>query len=322
MPTQYAVKTVTFEPWVVPASNQIPMLEVPIALCPPNNATDFPLDQFDSVYSKFCSENDNSTESALWVVNAQGEQAGPKSRLLRFAARDVAEDTDKYKDYRFTLGRTVRGDEKLSCSTTCAHAYEEFRDQDICKRGDDNKSIAASGLLDAGCAAYSFNIEVPEPPKPPEIKAKVKCGDSKGHFSAPKYDSGANGATSVESAIKGWCSMHNQAYLSGSDQRYGRWDITSLGVAKRSSFWPRARVEFENENGVIVEEQCIAAYTDALSQCDPGSDRTWLQRLGWHHDLLTGTQWLRTGRQSAVGRACIFSTIGISGSFRQWEQRR
>jgi hypothetical protein len=68
--------------------------------------------------------------------------------------------------------------------------------------------------------------------------------------------------------------MHDQSYLSGSDQRYGRWDITQLGVAKRSSFWPRARVEYENEKGVIVKEQCIAAYTDALKECDAGSDRT------------------------------------------------
>jgi hypothetical protein len=273
MPTKYAVKTVTFKPWVVPFANQSP-IQVPIGLCPPNNATDFPLDQFKSVYSKFCSETDSSTESTTWVVNAKGEQVGPKSRLHRFASRDETADTEKYKDYRFTLGRTIRGGEKQTCSTTCALAYQKLSRQDICKRGDDQKSIAAIGFIDAGCAAYSFNIEVPEPPKPPEIKAKIKCGDPKDYFSAPKYDSGADGATSVESTIKGWCSMHDQSYLSGSDQRYGRWDITQLGVAKRSSFWPRARVEYENEKGVVVKEQCIATYTDALKECDANSDRT------------------------------------------------
>jgi hypothetical protein len=78
----------------------------------------------------------------------------------------------------------------------------------------------------------------------------------------------------MESAIKGWCAMHDQPYLSGSDQRYGRWDVTQLGVPKRGSFWPRARVEFENEKGVIVKEQYIAAFTDGLKQCDTESDRT------------------------------------------------
>jgi hypothetical protein len=132
MPTKYAVKTVAFEPWVVPIPNQNP-IQVPIGLCPPNNATDFPLDQFESVYSKFCSETESSTESATWVVNAHGEQVGPKSRLHRFASRDGTVDTEKYKDYRFTLGRTIRGGEKQICSTTCALAYQQLSRQDICK---------------------------------------------------------------------------------------------------------------------------------------------------------------------------------------------
>jgi hypothetical protein len=187
------------------------------------------------------------------VVNAQGEQAGPKSRLLRLAARDEFLNTEKYKDYRFTLGRTVRGREKLAFSTTCARAYQQLSEQDTCKRSDDKKSIAAIGFLYAGCAAYSFDIKVPESAKPPETQAKIKCGDSKSYFSVPKYDSSASGATSVESATKGWCAMHDQSYLSGSDQQYGRWDVTQLGVLKRSSFRRRARVEFVNEKGVIVK---------------------------------------------------------------------
>jgi hypothetical protein len=278
MLTKYAVKTVTFEPWTVPNPIQQTLhvpTGVPIGLCTPNNATDFPLDQFDSVYFKFCSETEKSTESVTWVVNAQGEQAGPKSRLLRLAAREEFLNTEKYKDYRFTLGRTVHGGEKLAFSTTCARAYQQLSEQDTCKRSEDKKSIAAIGFLYAGCAAYSFDIKVPESAKPPETQAKIKCEDSKSYFSAPKYDSSANGATSVESATKGWCAMHDQSYLSGSDQRYGRWDVTQLGVPKRSSFWPRARVEFENEKGVIVKEQCIAAFTDGLKQCDTESDRTY-----------------------------------------------
>jgi hypothetical protein len=282
-PSQYALKTVAIVPWTVPI--QVPIgvpLQVPIGICPqpPGNATDFPLDQFSTVYSKFCVQADESTESITWTMNAQGDQTEPKSRLLRFALRDTPADAEKYKDYRFTLGKTFRDGEKRSCSTTCARAFGQLALQDICKRGDNKKAIASTGFLDAGCASYSFSIELPEAPqpqKPEEVKPEITCGDPNSLFSAPKYDSGANGATSVESAITQWCTDNNQFYLnymSGSNVTYGRWDITQLGVPKRSSFWPRARLHGFNKKGVVVKEQCITAYMESLKQCNLSSQRT------------------------------------------------
>lgn len=273
MPTKYAVKTVIFEPWVVPL--QV-VVKTPIGVCPPppGNATDFPLDAFKTVYSNFCSDNDQLTKTATRVVNSKGEDISTKSRLLRYAARDDATNDDKYKDYRFTLAKVVRENEPISCATTCEKAFEQLSGQDGCKRGNDQKSIADTGFLDAGCAAYSFMIEAP---KPPEIDSDVKCGDPKGHYSAPKYDSEAAGAMSVESAIKKWCAESDNFYLhheKGSDQKYGRWDITQLDVPKRSSFWPRAILNDPNQDGIIREEQCVIAFTDGLKQCDAGSGRT------------------------------------------------
>ncbi|OAK97290.1 hypothetical protein IQ06DRAFT_358668 [Phaeosphaeriaceae sp. SRC1lsM3a] len=268
-----AFMTVIFEPWVVPL--QV-VVKTPIGVCPPppGNATDFPLDAFKTVYSNFCSDNDQLTKTATRVVNSKGEDISTKSRLLRYAARDDATNDDKYKDYRFTLAKVVRENEPISCATTCEKAFEQLSGQDGCKRGNDQKSIADTGFLDAGCAAYSFMIEAP---KPPEIDSDVKCGDPKGHYSAPKYDSEAAGAMSVESAIKKWCAESDNFYLhheKGSDQKYGRWDITQLDVPKRSSFWPRAILNDPNQDGIIREEQCVIAFTDGLKQCDAGSGRT------------------------------------------------
>lgn len=273
MPTKYAVKTVVFEPWVVPL--QIPVI-VPIGLCPPppGNATDFPLEAFGKVYSNFCANNDKSPKTAIWVVDAKGEPVNAKSRLLRYMTRDDASSDDKYKDYRFTLAKVVREGEDDSCATTCEKAFEQLSIADLCKRGDDKKAIAETGFLDAGCAAYSFNIEVP---KPPGLKPEIKCGDSKGHYSAPKNDGEAIGGIGVENAVKKWCAESNDFYLNhekGSDQKYGRWDITQLDVPKRSSFWARATVRDVDENGIIKEEQCMKAFTDGLSQCESDSGRT------------------------------------------------
>ncbi|KAH7408683.1 hypothetical protein DE146DRAFT_786096 [Phaeosphaeria sp. MPI-PUGE-AT-0046c] len=298
-PTTYAVKTVVFEPWVVPL--QIPV-SIPIGVCPPppGNATDFPLDGFRTVYSKFCSENGKSTTTATWVVNAKGEQVGPKSRLLRYATRANAAEDDKYKDYRFTLAKVVREGEPFSCATTCEKAFERLSGQDLCKRGEDKKAIADTGFLDAGCAAYSFMIEAPKPPEV-EVEVEVKCGDSKGRYSAPKYDSEAAGAISVESAIKKWCAESHDFYLNhekDNNQKYGRWDITQLDVPKRSSFWARATVHDPKQNGIIKEKQCVAAFTNGLKQCDAESGRTHgFSAVG----ILHGTNILRSEDEARNG---------------------
>jgi hypothetical protein len=269
-PTEYAVKTVAFEPWHVPKTQK--PIKAPIGVCPapPNNATDFPLDLFKDVYSQFCNQFGNSTASTVWVVDAKGNQAGPISRLSRFIRRAVSADGDKYKGYLFTLSRVVRGGGAPRCSTTCAAAYEQLSHLDMCQRGDDKKSIADTGFLDAGCASYSFSIQVP---KPLEVKADIQCRDLNGHFSAPKYHT--DGTPSVETAIKDWCTANDQTYLnSASDERYGRYDIVQLGVPKRSSFWPRVNLADPTKKGVVVKEQCMSAFTDGLKQCDPNSART------------------------------------------------
>jgi hypothetical protein len=137
--------------------------------------------------------------------------------------------------------------------------------------------MADTGIIDAGCAAYTFSIQAP---KPPEVKVKVQCGSSETRFTAPKYDSAADGAMGVETAVTRWCSENDQVYLNhndnnpGGDQKYARWPMTQLKVPNRSSFWTRAKVFDQTQNGVITKDQCISAYTDGLKQCDQGSDRT------------------------------------------------
>jgi hypothetical protein len=282
-PSQYAVKTVAFVPWTVPIRVPISLpTQVPEGSSPasPRHASDFPLDLFGTVYAKFCEQAEKATQSMNWIVNAQGDQIGHKVRRNRFGLRDGSADAEKYKDYRFTLTRTIRDGEKRSCSRTCACTFGLLSLSDMCKRDDGKKAIASTGSLDVDCAEYTSSIEVPEPPKsqkPDDIKAEITCADSKSLHSAPKYDSGANGASGVESAITQWCADKNEFYLNenpGSDVVYGRWDITQLGVPKRSSFWPRARLHSSNKGGVTVKEQCIAAFTDALKKCNPDSDRT------------------------------------------------
>ncbi|KAF1917522.1 hypothetical protein BDU57DRAFT_537190 [Ampelomyces quisqualis] len=280
MPTPYAVKTVAIEPWVVPV--QVP-IQVPIGICPPapGNATDFPVDLFEPVYSKFCEEAEKSSETTIWTVNSKGEKAEAKPRLRRlamslrrFVLRDGSADDNKYNDYRFQLIRFVRSGGKQTCATKCARAFRQLSHQDNCRRGDDKKMMADTGVLDAGCAEYIFSIETP---KPPEVKAEIKCGQSDTRFTAPKYDSGADGAIGVETAIKRWCTDNDHLYLNHNpdgDQKYARWPITQLKVPNRSSFWTRAKLNNQQENGVIIKDQCISAYTDGLKQCDQGSDRT------------------------------------------------
>jgi hypothetical protein len=270
-PSQYAVKTIALEAWKVPLQMAV---KVPLGICPPppENATEFPLDLFAPVYSKFCNETNKNKDNTTSMVNWKGDKhPSLKSRLLRFTSRDDASDDAKYKDYKFTLGRFTPDGPTRTCSIACSKAYEQLSDQDACKRGDDKKSIANTGVLDAGCALYSFNIEVPKP------RIEIKCADSKGPFSAPKYNSAASGGPSVESAIKGWCTEHGLTQIksnSPQNEPYGRWPITQLDVPNRSSFWSRARLHGNNELGIILFDECISAYTEGFKQCEPDSERT------------------------------------------------
>jgi hypothetical protein len=179
--------------------------------------------------------------------------------------RDEASDSEKYRDYKFTLGRFTR-DETTRCSLSCEKAYEQFASQQQCKRGNDNKSMASQGIIDA---MYSFNIEVPQP------RIDVTCRDAPGGYTAPKYDKSASGATGIESAIKQWCYDNGLKQLNKDGPTpYGRWPITQINVPNRSSFWPRAQVHGNNKIGIILYDQCISAFTEGLKRCEPNSDMT------------------------------------------------
>ncbi|CAO2649935.1 Nn.00g012270.m01.CDS01 [Neocucurbitaria sp. VM-36] len=265
-PTHYAVKTVSIEPWVVPYLPQTP-LQAPVGICMAAEATDFPIEHFPKAYSDFCNQADQSTSDVSWTVNAQGQQSAPK--LRRYMPRDLA-DADKYKDYSFTLWwRPVAGG--TECSLSCKDAFEELVESDSCKQGSSKSNLAARGSIDVGCGSYSFAINS----KPQFPKTPITCRNHP--LSAPKHDGNANGATSVEAAIQRWCSDNDGHALTkdaGNDIIYWRWGITQLDVPNRSSFWLRANLNDDNKQGNLVKDECIAAFTDSLSQCDADKDVT------------------------------------------------
>jgi hypothetical protein len=268
-PSNYIVKTVAMEPWQVPM--QISTKPAPIGLCPPppGNETDFPLDLFAGVYTKFCEQAEKSKETTMWVVNPEGEQAPAKRSLLRFFTRRA--NTDQYKDYRFTLTRVNREDKK-ECLTSCANAYRQLSLQDMCKRGNEKKEIANTGFLDAGCAAYSFSIEMPQVP------ISITCaGPNSTVLAPPKFDKTANGALSVESAVQRWCSEHDGQdanWSEGTKVFEQRWGMSVENVPDRGEFKVRAQLQPDNASGRIVKRQCIEAFTDGLNTCELYSDTT------------------------------------------------
>jgi hypothetical protein len=277
-PDETVIKTIAIDPWIVPAQVPIerPTVELPIAICPPppGNATEFPSRLFSSVHTKFCKELEGNNDNAAMTVNWKGDRhPSLKSRLLRFMSRDDVSDDAKYKDYKITLGRYVRDGSSSTCSVSCDVAFHRFSSQNLCLRGDDNKEMASTGVLDTGCALYSFSIE---PPQPTIGKTEVTCRDPKLGYTAPKYDKSAtSGAIGIESAIKIWCAENGlKQVIKGGTIPYGRWPISQINVPNRSSFWPRAQVHGNNNNGIILYDQCVAAFTEGLKTCEPDSDMT------------------------------------------------
>lgn len=261
-PTIYAVRTVTVEPWVVPV--QVPMQE-PVAMCLPGNDTDFPTDLFTQTYSEFCKQADETKDGITWIVNTQGEQIQPKSR--RVQPRDES-SAGQYDEYSFVLGWRLQDDE-VECSRSCGDAFKDLASSDSCKRGSTKSNMAASGGITIGCGTYSFTIES----KPKPVESSIKCRNHP--LSAPKHDSNANGATSIESAARNWCQDNDGHMINrtpGTDNIFWRWGITQLDVPNRSSFWLRANVNGVNKEGKFVKDECIAAITDGLSKCDSNSD--------------------------------------------------
>ncbi|KAF2028204.1 hypothetical protein EK21DRAFT_114118 [Setomelanomma holmii] len=124
-PSIYAVMTVAIEPWHVPNRLQLVIANPnPIGLCPPpsENETDFPLDLFPPVYTKFCEQAETSKDPIVWVVDPQGERAASKKWFLRTLKSRANE---QYKDYRFTLARVPRAD-RTECLTSCDDAFRQL----------------------------------------------------------------------------------------------------------------------------------------------------------------------------------------------------
>ncbi|KAH7063892.1 hypothetical protein BKA63DRAFT_428648 [Paraphoma chrysanthemicola] len=273
-------KTVAFEPWHVP--HQAPFQlenKNPIGVCPPppGNETDFPLDMFAPVYTKFCEQADKSKDTTMWTVGPDGGHVPAKRSLFRFPSRRA--DTSQYKDYKFTLA-SVKREDKKDCLTSCANAYRQLSLQDMCKRGNEKTAIANTGFLDAGCAAYSFSIEMPQ------VLIDVVCvRPISTVMAAPKFDKSANGAVSIESAARQWCGDRdgqNVDWNEGTKVFEQRWGMSIDDAPDRGEFKLRANLQPNNAVGKIVKSQCIQAFTDGLNACEISSDTThgFVARLG------------------------------------------
>jgi len=165
-PSATNIQTIAVDPWIVPEQVpfELPRVPLPVAICPPppGNATDFPADHFKSVYTKFCKELEANNGNAATTVNWKGDRhPSLKSRLLRFLPRDDASDDAKYKHHKFMLARYVRDGSNPACSVTCEVAFERFSSQNLCLRGDGNKEMASTGILDTVCALYSMSAAGP-----------------------------------------------------------------------------------------------------------------------------------------------------------------
>ncbi|KAI4925262.1 hypothetical protein J4E85_007139 [Alternaria conjuncta] len=262
-PTEYAVRTMTVEPWIVPYQPQIPIKDV-FSFCMPNEDTKFPVSEFNVTYADFCEKADGSTEDVTWMVNAKGEQSQLNRR--RFWRRDSSDD---FSDYKFALWwRPKTGDNATDCEFSCEEAFQGLTERDSCSVGDGKKFLAGSGGIDIGCGTYSFTAHH-------QIDSTVKCLNHP--LDAPKNDKTTSGGVSVESAIRTWCSDNDGHQFSSnakSDNVYWRWGITQLDVPDRRSFWLRAKPNGNNQQASFVKDECIAALTNGLSTCDPNSDNT------------------------------------------------
>jgi hypothetical protein len=262
-PTEYAVRTMTVEPWIVPYQPQIPM-QNEFSFCMPNEDTKFPVSSFNATYSGFCEKADGSNENVTWMVNSKGEESQLSRR--RFWRR---ENSDELSDYKFALWwRPKIGANDTDCAFSCVEAFQGLTENDSCKVGDDKKFLAGGGGIDIGCGTYSFTVYH-------HIQSTINCLNHP--LDAPKNDQAASGGVSVESAIQTWCSDNNGHQFSSNsieDNVYWRWGITQLDVSDRRSFWFRAKPNGNHQQASFVKEECIAALTEGLSKCDSGSDNS------------------------------------------------
>lgn len=122
------------------------------------------------------------------------------------------------------------------------------------------------------CGSYSFAIDtkakepVDDKPEPPKVS--ITCRNHP--LSAPKHDTNAKGATSVESAMNKWCSDNNE-HAVGNDI-FWRWGVTELDVPNRNSFWLRASMNGDKKEGKFSKDDCSAAIKAGIEQCDTGKD--------------------------------------------------
>ncbi|KAH6865939.1 hypothetical protein BKA58DRAFT_461960 [Alternaria rosae] len=234
-PTEYAVRTMTVEPWIVPYQPQIPIKDV-FSFCMPNEDTNFPVSEFNVTYADFCEKTDGSAEDGTWMVNAKGEQSQLNRR--RFWRRDASDD---FSDYKFALWwRPKTGENATDCEFSCEEAFQGLTERNSCS-------------IDSTVKCLNHPLDAPKNDKTASGGVSVEsaiqtwCSDNDGHqFSSNSI----------------------------SDNVYWRWGITQLDVPDRRSFWLRAKPNGNNQQASFVKDECIAALTNGLSTCDPDSDNT------------------------------------------------
>jgi hypothetical protein len=116
-----------------------------------------------------------------------------------------------------------------------------------------------------------------------------------------------DGSTPVKAAIEEFCKNHNgQKIEKRGDRIYDRWDVSGLGILKRSSVWLSATTGPFNQcdKGTIEDKDCIAVLSSAMNSCDKDQ--------------------LYTAGVLAQGEGCIEYAIEVSSSIHEgdppWDQ--
>jgi hypothetical protein len=88
-------------------------------------------------------------------------------------------------------------------------------------------------------------------------------------WTAPK-ESTTDGSIAVKAAIEEFCKKRNNQKVKRGDRIYDRWDVSGLGISKRSSLWLSATTGPFDQCGVgtIEEKDCLSVLSSALNSCD------------------------------------------------------
>lgn len=125
-------------------------------------------------------------------------------------------------------------------------------------------------------------------------------------WTAPK-ETTTDGSTSLKAAIEDFCKKRNSQKVEKRGHRiYDRWDVSGLGILKRSSLWLSATIgPFDQcSEGTVEEKDCIIVLNSAMKSCDKEQSYT-------------------TGALSQ-GEGCIEYAIEVSSSIHEgdppWDQ--